>query len=330
MSQLNKLNVLELLLKARDEELSRKEMNFLVEYSYKISIAFLKSKFLSQLNFLRNGDITVEDIAIDAIIPLYINNTSNQLGICRSLEMWNDSLKSKSDADYFLSRIIWRRVDQTVTKLYKQRDPIFDKILKVLNVNIKKLNLCKVRYFGTVYIMQDKGSELVGEVISENIFNSLKDEYFGLKHKEMLPKLFEYLLNETDYAPAIPMNALVKRIKYHHAMRLESSYSEEPETGDLITINEIVNEGLCSVKQKLNDFYLTKNRLTLEETKNIYSAFVTISKDAMNGGINDSLYKYLKDFDPTLSKKTFYSKYQNIMNYLLSGFKKSISESTEF
>ena len=302
-------------------------MNFLVDHSYKISIAFLKSKFLSQLNFLRNGDITVEDIAMDAIVPLYINNNSNQLGICRSLEMWNDSFNSNTDAEYFLSRIIWRRVDQTVTKIYKQRDPIFDKILKTLNVNIKNLNLCKVRYFGTVYIMQSIGSEVVDEVISEDIFNTIKDEYFGLKYKEMIPKLFEYLLTETDYAPAIPLNALIKRIKYHHAMRLENSISQQHETGDIITINEIVNEGLVGVKQKLNDFYLTKNRLTASETDNIYSAFITISKDAVNGSINDSLYKYLKDYDPTLSRQEFYSKYQNIMNYLLSGFKSSISKS---
>ena len=108
---------------------------------------------------------------------------------------------------------------------------------------------------------------------------------------------------------------------------LENSVGPTSGADDLITINEIVNQGLSGVEQKLNDFYLTKNRLTEEEADKIYSAFVNISKDITNGCINDSLYKYMKDFDPTLSKKVFYSKYQNIMNYLLSGFKVSISNS---
>ena len=190
-------------------------MNTHLRFQY----AFLKSKFLSQLNYLKNDDLTVDDIARDAIIPLFVKNNSDQLGICRSLETWNDKLNSQSDADYFLSRIIWRRVDQTVTKLYKQRDPIFDKILKTLNVSIKNQGLSKVRYFGTVYIMQNKGSEVIGEVVTEESFNAIKEKYFGMKHKEMFHNLFEYLLINTNFAPAIPLNLLVKRIKLYHANR---------------------------------------------------------------------------------------------------------------
>ena len=50
------------------------------------------------------------------------------------MEKWNDSIDSEGSANYFLSRIIWRRVDQTVTKLYKENDPVFDKILKIENL----------------------------------------------------------------------------------------------------------------------------------------------------------------------------------------------------
>ena len=318
-------NILEILINSKSRDLNRTEINQLIDKSFQISIAFLKSKFSSQLPFLKDEFYTIEDIAMDAIIPLYINNKYGELGILRSLMKWNDKLESSSDAEYFLSRIIWRRVDQTVMKVFKQRDPIFDKILKSINVCIKNNNFIKVRYFGTVYVMQNRGSLITDEVISEESFNTISDDYFAIKHNDIFHKLFEHLIIETDYAPAIPLNQLVKRIKMYHASRLQSYQKSNTAADDSLTLDEIVDEGMSNLKRRLNDFYLTKNRISQEEFNSIYSAFNNISKDMLNGGIKCSLFKYLSDFQPSLSSDTFYSKYHHIMNYLLTGLKNNIA-----
>ena len=312
--------------KVRTSELSREEINYLIEKSYRISITFIKSKFKNKIIFINDDENTIEDIAMNSIVSLFTKNANGQIGIARSLDKWEDNLITESDCMFFLSRIIWRRVDQTVINILKERDPIFEKILKTLNVCINNTELKKTRYFGTVVILENRNAEVSKQVIDEADFNLLPDSLFSYKQAELFRNIFEYIKNQTDYYPAIPLNLLIKRIKaYYYTNKMEYLNISENSYHEL-SLKEIVDNNLVILKEKLEFYYVSKNKLCSEEAENIYAAFNIISKDMLNGGMHDSLYYYLKDFDKSLTRETFYSKYHHIMNYLLTLFKNNIAE----
>lgn len=312
--------------KVSTSDLSRKEINYLIDISYRISISFLKSKFKNKIIFINDDENTIEDIAMHSIVTLFTKNINGQIGIARSLDKWNDKLETESDCMYFLSRIIWRRVDQTIIKILKEKDPIFEKILKTLNVCINNTELKKTRYFGTVLILENKNEQVCKEIINEEDFNLLPEKLFGYKQSELFRNIFEYLKNNTEYFPAIPLNMLVKRVKsFYFSNKIEYPDITENSFYEL-SLKEIVEDSLNNLKEKLDIYYVSKNKLCSDDAENIYAAFNIISKDMLNGGMHDSLYCYLKDFDKSLTRETFYKKYHHIMNYLLTLLKNNITE----
>ena len=318
--------------KLNKNDLSRNEQNFLIKKSYQISISFLKAKFSTKLNFLSLDESGLEDLAMDAIVPLFVKNRYNTLGILRALQKWNDPIENDADADYFLSRIIWRRVDQSVTKILKERDPIFAKILKTLKVCIANNNYRQVRHFGTVFILKYSSQNKIidGPVINEENFDLLPMEYFTYKQKKLFDIIFNYLENETDYFPAIPLNILVKRIRNYHYSIINDSDENEVSFDEKFSFDLIVEDALSSIKEKLDIYYVAKNKMTEDEAEMIYASFSNISEDLVHGGIQDSLFAYLKHHNPSLTKEVFYSKYNNRMSYLLSLFKSDLIEKVSY
>ena len=306
--------------------LCREKLNFLISKSYCISNSFLKAKFKNKLKSLQNDILTYDDIAMTAIIPLFLENKDGEIGIKSSISKWEDKLETESDCEFFLSRIIWRRVDQAVTKILKERDPFFEKIIKTLNVCVNTTELKKIRYFGTVFILENQFCRITKHVIDEEEFNLIPEKLFKFRQSKLFLNIFDYIKKNTDFSPAIPFNLLVKRIKksYFSDNNFQSgfTYNEFEE----ISLQEIVNNGLIEIKEKLEIYYVTKNKIGQEDADFIYAAFINISKDMLNGGMQDSLFCYLKDFNPTLTREIFYIKYHNIMNYLLSQFKNNIYE----
>lgn len=316
--------------KIETSELNREELNFIIKKSYLLSLSFIKAKYKFFFNSIRSQESNLQDLAMDSIIPLFVKNPDGKLGLKRSLEKWNDKIESASEADYFLSRIIWRRVDQTFTKILKERDPIFEKILKTLNICIRNNPYKKLRYFGTVLIVKDSNTQPFGEIIDEDNFNLIPEYLFGLKQSELFNSLFEYIINETNYYPAIPLNLLVKRIKYFHTKMFQSPNENSAHTIDEISLTEVIKTSLSDVKEKLDVYYVTKNKLEDKEAEMIYAAFKSISKDMLNGGMHDSLYFYINDKNKTISREIFYSKYHHIMNYLLTRFKTNLTKDINF
>ena len=319
-------NLAEILNEVQFSNISRKNINFLISKSYRISNSFLQAKFKNNLKSLQNDILTIDDIAMTAIIPLFLKNEDGEMGIKSSISKWNDKLETESDCEFFLSRIIWRRVDQAVTKILKERDPFFEKILKTLNVCINTTELKKIRFFGTVLILENQFSKITKPVIDEDRFNLIPEKSFTFKQAELFLNIFDYLKTNTDFSPAIPLNLLVKRIKnsFLNEIYFQTGYSFN--NIEEISLQEIVNNGLTDIKKKLDINYVSKNKIGQEDADFIYGAFNNISKDMLNGGMNDSLFSYLKDYNQSLTREIFYVKYHHIMNYLLTQFKNNISK----
>ena len=140
----------------------------------------------------------------------------------------------------------------------------------------------------------------------------------------MIYNLLNYIENETEYFPAIPVNTLVNKIKH---ISFEGYFEANESTNHLLNyeLKESVNLGLNNAMQKLYYSYIENKKLTESEIQSFENTLNDIAFDLKNGGLKPGLYDYLKINMPELKKELFHLKYQNILEYLLKIMKKRVA-----
>ena len=312
------LGVLDLLNESASD---RKALNSLIENCLKIAVHYVKINSKKVFKQLNNEQETIEDIAIDSITPLFISNINNEYQISRIFHEWGNKIYNERDALYFLNRIISRRVNQRITHILKESDPFFAKIYDSVGYLIKKDGYKKQNYFGTVFIIEKK---IKYSVIDNDAFKTLPFKLF-INHNKMISSLLDYIAKQTVYYPAIPINALVKKLK-------QISFDEPIRTDESASyllnyeMKETVETGLNDAKQKLRYSYKQSDKLSDFEIKSFGNTLNDIAYDLKNGGMKPGLYEYLKFNMPELEREQFRIKYQNTLEYLLKIMKKRVAE----
>ncbi|MCB0748381.1 MAG: hypothetical protein KDC90_13045 [Ignavibacteriae bacterium] len=318
-----------LLKKIQQDTITQAELKTIIEFCFNTSASILHNYYKTKIDKKNYSKEFVDDLAIDAIVPLFIKNKSGVLGIKRAMDNWSDQIADDADAEFFISRLIWKRTDQAITNMLKEQDPIFNKILKTLNICITTSNIKKIRYLGTVYVVENQTEVLDGNLIKNENFKNIPNDLFGYKQVILFEKLFDYLKRETHFTPAIPLNLMIKRVKEYYIQKHFHSKSVHAEQDNIFLYDDIVQIGLNSIKEQLDTYYVPNYRLNENDAELIMSSFKNISEDLLNGGMNGSLYDYLKSQNVSLSSEKFYSDYHSIMNYLFNNFKKQIANLVE-
>ena len=310
----------------KNDTFTNKDISQLIDYCIKTAISFLRNNYKTRINSNLFSEESISDLAIDSIIPLVVKNNEGILGIKKSILTWDEEIKNEIDAQFFISKLIWKRADQTITKLLKEKDPFFEKIIKTLNFCISKNNIKKIRYFGTVYVVEENVKELPGNLIKFEDFSKIPVEFFGFKQIVLFEKLLEHIKTKTEYFPAIPLNLLVKRVKEFYLSSRQISISEYSYINNAFVYEDILKNELSSLQNRINTFYIPNSKLTKKDAELIMASFRDISKDMLNGGISGSLFDYLKNREESLTSEQFYSDYHSIMNCLFKNFKNRILE----
>lgn len=324
---MNNKNIFHIIKKLENDDFNYDDLKILIDISFSIALSHIRYQKKRGNKFPMIGVEKIEDIAIDAVAPLFIESVSTgQITLVMSLQNWNKKIEKESDAQFFLYKIVWSRVEQTLTELIKQNDPFFNKIHKTLTTCIINYNLKKTNYLGRVYVTFEN-IELEGKIIPEEEFNALPYSLFLEKQYALFENILNYIEEETDYIPAIPFNLLIKKIKLLN----HNNFSVDTKTNYLneFLISEVIKKSLGELKIKINHSYVATNKITELEAAAIYKSIETMSHDMRNGGINNSLYSYLSDFIEDLSQEKFYTDYHGIMNYLYKFFTKRILENLE-
>lgn len=314
------MDTIELLESIRGGSLERKVVNELVEKCYKIAFHYMSINIRKIFKKIANEGDTIEELSIEAITPLFLITENEQLQICNTYCKWKNNISSEQDALYFLNKIISKRVNQHITHILKKSDPFFAKIYDSLNYFIKKDGLKKQNYFGTIYIVDKKIS---GKVINNQAFEELPATLF-VSRDNLVHNIMNFMEDETEYFPAIPMNALVKRIKH---LSFEGNARTESIPGHLLKyeLKEMVDAGLKDAFNKLEYSYSRNNKLNSNEIRSFEMTLNDMAMDLKDGGLKPGLYEYLKLNMPELNSEQFHQKYQNILEYLLKVLKKKVA-----
>ena len=313
----------------KQNDTSNRTIGYIYNKCLRIAITTVAKKYPDTCRKLYNIDSTFEGIASDAIIPLFTsNNPGEPIGLLKSLQLWEKPIEKDEDADFFIHKVVWNRVAQHITRMLKESDPFFKKIHSSLKHYIDKNNYNKLSYFGIVFITETHNKAIVGQVISNEETENLPDTLFYCKYDKILENVFMFIEKETDYFSAIPLNALIRRlksIKWNEHMDL-NGVTAQPHFEDKMDINSIVASSLKHIYKNLDQSYSKGLRID-EKLLNAYkSTLKDIAEDLKNGGISRGLYEYLNFYMNDLSKDEFYKGYHSQLNYLIMQLKKTIAE----
>jgi hypothetical protein len=301
---------------------SRSEVNHLIELSQSYAYSYLKYRYKNLSKILMSEDVTLQELAIDAIAPLYERDeTGTFIKITKSFNEWEPSIDSEEKAVFFLNRIVSKSTEKYASELLRQSDPFFSKILDSINYIIEKENYKKKQILGTTYIVEDENVKKIAALPDCQFMYELPIEMFS-DNNRMLPELFNYLKNKTDKAAVIPLNALV--IKLKQIKSFSFILSDSTSNGNEIEIESIVNKALTVTISKTQESYLKKNKIDENDAYGIKKALESIVFDMRDGGINPGLHKYFLEQFPELTFNDYENKYQNIFEYLFKVLKKEI------
>jgi len=311
----------------KQKKVSHQTISLLYNSCYKIALITISKKYSTGNHIFINNETTLESIAADAIAPLFIStNKDNFIGLQKSLTLWESPITNEAHADFFLHKIVWNRVSQHITHILKETDPIFRKIHSSLKHIIEKKNYNRISYFGVIYITKNNYTAIAGNIISNEEIENLHCDYFKGKLGNVLESIFEYLEYETTYCPAIPLNAVVRKLKLLSGHEIHNSpvIFTLPNFEENIDIYELMTECLEYVYDKLDKSYSTNSKID-NITLNAYKLLLKeVSEDMKNGGIGRGLYDSLNQYLPELTKEEFYKFHHSQINYLINLLKKAI------
>ncbi|MDT3697622.1 MAG: hypothetical protein ROY99_14655 [Ignavibacterium sp.] len=315
---------------------TRSEINYIIELSHNYACTYLKYRYKNLNKVLLAEDVTIKELAIDAIAPMF-ERDENELFIklIKAFNNWNPKIESEEQALFFLNRIVAKSTEKYVSNLLRDSDPFFSKILDSINYLIEKNGYAKKQILGTTYIVENKSSNGkwsngdcnvgVKNLPDHNFIDELPIIVFNSK-QNVVSKIFEFIKTETDKIPAIPLNALVIKLKQVNA----SSYIYKDSITENVTeINSIVEKAVKNTFSKLQESYIEKNKIEKSDGELIKKAIDKIVVDMQDGGINVGLHKYLMEQMTNLSFDEYKNKYQNTFEYLYKILKKEIAEELE-
>lgn len=322
-------NVLKIFLNS--SELTHSQLITLVNYSSKIALSLLSSKFKNEIVKFFYSQITIQDFAIDSITPLFIKDKSGELPIRKALLNWDKEINDEASAYYFLSKIIGNRIEQEIAKKLKEADPFFGKILRSINHLVETSRINKASWFGVIYLLEKENNEITHKPLEPELIESLPAKLFLGSNETTIQKVFSYIKEETDFFPAVPLNVLIRKIKHTSGSFLQQRNSDSTEENfdEALNVERIVSESLKAVNEKVDEVYLAKGKLNTDETKIFKNVLIEISNDLKDGGISRGLYDYLYFHMANLSKEDFYTKYHSTLDYLLRRLKKEIAKRLE-
>jgi hypothetical protein len=266
----------------------------------------------------------MQELAIDAIATLFERNDEGSfVKIIKAFNDWIPKIETEEQANFFLNKLVAKSTEKYASELLRQSDPFFSKILDSVNYLIDKNNYQKKQIIGTTYIIENENLVKIGALPDSKFVNELPIEIFNDNRNE-ISNLFDYIKANTDKTPAIPLNALVMKIK-----QIKTSnyiFTGSTPNANQSEIDSIVNKALDITLTKMRETYVSKGKLETNEAEGIKKAIESIVYDMRDGGINPGLHKYFLEIFTELTFEDYRDRYQNIFEYLFKVLRKEIAD----
>lgn len=310
-----------------DNSIKQKDLNHLIELMVKTAYSYLKHRLKNQYKILLAEDVTLKELAIDSIALLFKRDDNGCfVKLKTAFENWQPPISNEQEAEFFLNKLVSKSVEQNITEILRGSDPFFAKIHHSLIYLALKQNIIKKHFLGTTYFLEENIEIIPGYLPDISFIKTLPDKLF-LSKETMFKEIFNYIKSNTNYLPAIALNAMVLKIKeiksYEHKLP-EICYQDWE-----FEIESIVNKSLKITLNRLENTYERTGKLSHQEVSNIRIALESYAEDLKNGGVNIGVYNYLFEKVSDLTESEYLAKYKNILEYLIKFLKKNIVDELE-
>ena len=321
------LQYIELLKIIQENPEDIKALRLLVKQAATISKFVLQKQGRYYPKLFYSCGIDIDSMAIEAVESLFISTGDTPLGIIKALQSWKAPIDNEAAAAYFVHRVVWQKTNQYVTELLQSSDPFFKKIYRNLEYLMGKTGYSKVNYFCCTYIVKESVPKEKHAFAGQEILETIPGKVFRVKSDQLIPGIFSFLSEESGVLTAVPMNALVRKLKHQHLHQYYSDLASQRsyQEADESIMKEIVDRALGSTLQKVQ-IYKRARKLNDGEAAAFHHAIMEMAHDLCNGGLARGLYGYLEPHCPGLSKEQFYQQYHSKLDYFQRVFKDNITK----
>jgi hypothetical protein len=307
---------------------SHSGINYLIELTQNYAYTYLHYHYKNFNKVLLAEDVTLDEIAIEAIAPLFGRDERRTfIKLKTAFENWEPPIETEEQTNFFLNRLVAKSAEKYVSELLRDSDPFFSKILDSINYLIEKHNYKKKQFLGTTYIVEDEKQKKIGTLPDSTFIDELPAVFFSNPNK-MICEIMNYIKEQTDKMAAISLNALVQKIRKLKVV--EMNISDTVEASNQSEIDSIVDKSMNATLAKMKESYLQKGKINEVEASGIKQALQTIAFDLKDGGINTGLHKYFLEQFSELTFEDYHNKYQNMFEYLFKVLKKEIANQFDY
>lgn len=318
------ISLFRILKNIENHNFSKSDLDYLLDLSIKFSKAYSYRRYSRFSGIKLIDSYSIDELSINAIANLFTKNEKGVLHHIRNPFInWSPKIDTENDALYFLNKLISSSVEQHITELLRESDPVFASLMHNISNQIKNKGYKKIDFLGCKYIVKEEIDFFEHNFITGDQLNKIPVEIF-LNKKQVIEKLFAYLESQKNYTIAIPLNELVLKLK-SIAVSDNILFSTPDNIEQNINVDAAIIEGISAISKKLNN-YQKQGKINSSELECIKKALIDISEDLKDGGMNPGLYKYLQPHMIEISENDYQNKYHNILEYLLKIMKRKITE----
>ena len=333
---------------------SPRELTEFIDISQKIAISYLKYLELNGRNIRprkSEGVNELEDVAIDCIADLFTRNEKGefiQLQRYFGNEFGADDTPDEMQILSMLRRLIVKKTKQELSRIFKERDPEGAKIIRNIKVAVKNSDkFISFKEMGREFVCYKNNTNSADEkqdspkskhfendktVIPEKIlFQYFLEQYSPTDSiSGMLDKMMEIvdeLPDFNNYLAIDLISSIVREVTFQHVHEKLSN-----NIADNSPIHDIQKKEICHVNnlvvklmhQKINDQYLSRNKITPQKANIYCMAIFDFITELTQDNDTDSNFKYLKRYIPELTQRSYREQERSIFEYLVKVTKKSL------
>lgn len=271
--------------------------------------------------------LTPDDLAIDCIGPLFERDARGQFV---QLQSYYTSVvwESLSDVELLAAtrRIVFSKVHQQLTRLYKDHDPSLEKVLRNLRNAIKSGTTLQEERRGAelwVYLPTESSSQ---RLLPEMPWAFLEGELTGYLHegtslRDIVSQVARVFENQSIYRRSFPLTSLAMLLRMAYSrMNSETDQAEPGETGRMRKeeMDTLIASALAAVEEKKRGTYVGKGKVEPA----IYEAYMGAVRNILqaefleNDGNEDSYHTHLKTQLPGLTAEEYRTEHRCHLEYL--------------
>ena len=335
-----------------------------INLAQKISLSYLK--YQEMLGKRISGDrpesdLELEDLALDCIAELFSRDEKDQFTqLKRYYEQKFSEQPLTTDADVLIltRRLVVRKTQQELSRIFRERDPEGAKIVRNIKVAIR--NAEKLHTFhdmGREFVFYSNGCNIkttdMEVTITRPLYNYLRkkqppipDELLSRRFQDVyrptdpvsavIRKLLQTVHAEQEYQNYVSIDMLVKMVRHikFDAFR-ESMVRQDqvPTPADHLESKEMeayIEVVMKTMWSRMDNQYLRTSKLAWDKAQIYHQALRDVLFDLLQKKDNTSYYRNLKYYMPELTQKGYRRQERSIFEYLAKlakkEFRKHLSE----